>query len=426
MPTADAGGNGGGLPTPEDPKKKKLTPQQYKVYELLKQADRQVLQTWHEIAAAPDVPRYPLIGHWLFPGAWLFVGKAKSGKGWLELQMANAVLTGGEFLGWQCQKAEVLSVFAEDHNQRIKERLASLGIANGTAFPPPDGGYVINRQMLKELVHKFNAETSDAHLTFQGFLSRWLLQHPKVKLVLIDTELIIRLRWKRDNEPDPTRGKRVTEIDYEQSTLWDDFASENGLVIVLVNHPGKDTGFKRDPHEMINTSGTKMAGASGSIVLYQPREVAANQFVFSIKGRDVPGAQIDLAVHQEDSGAFVADGPWQQVSQTLAENHQLEALRVQHDARGFDPNSWVMAKELADYLNKSAAAVNRTFSRMLAKGNVTWKGFRLLSSKGKGYRLELMDTSDTSDTKEVKTVGKVGASDTPDASDPSDRSDIRW
>ncbi len=76
----------------------------------------------------------PLFADFLYPGAFLVVGRPKIGKSWLLLQLAMAVSSKTSFLGFDCSNpCDVLVFFTEDDNARIKSRLDHIGTA---ALPP--------------------------------------------------------------------------------------------------------------------------------------------------------------------------------------------------------------------------------------------------------------------------------------------------
>lgn len=403
MPHAEAGGNGDALPAPSAEGKRK----RFRLEEFNAQIAKERALTFADIAAAPPVETQPLIGDWLYPGAWLFVGRPKVGKGYFLLQMMDAIASGREFLGWHCRLGEVLGILAEDNDTRLQRRLALLDIAHPPLLLPPDGCYVFTREMLKKLARKYNKQEDEdrPHYTFDAWLGLWLDEHPKVRLVVIDTETVVRLIWTGQVQSSLAK---ITDSDYWSSEQWDDFALKRGLAVVLVNHPSKERGRKaRNPHEMINAANTKVGGATGSIVLHDPEgadllDPRQKQRILSIEGRDM-SEDISIGVHQDQQARFVNDGVWYEVRQTQAENLLLEALKVQHEALGFDLVTWITAKQLAEYTGRSVASVKRTLSR--TKGNRVWKEFRLLSKLGRegGYRLERIETRVT-----TKTTGDKG------------------
>jgi hypothetical protein len=372
---------GNGKPqTPEE--KRRAT---YRYGELVEQAGKEHADTLAEIAAAPDIERYPLVQDWLFPGAWVLVGRPKIGKSWLQLQLMLAIAEGSTFLGYQCAQAECLALFGEDDNQRIKERMATLGVAT-----VPDGCHVFNRERLIKLADKYGEE-----MAFRSWLGFWLSSHPKVRLVLIDTEEIVRQIW-RGHAPGPIAGSRVTEVDYGQTAKFDQFALQRHLVISLANHSGKLKGkVWVDPHELINRSYTAVAGVSGSMVLADPQgadPMNPEQImrVFAVRGRDVR-KDLMLAVHQDkDLTQFVSDGPYYEVRQTQLEAHILTVLDELMPS--IEAGAYVSGVRLANDCGISSMSVQKALNRMVRKGHARWKDKRLAvkTGKGGGYRLDAL------------------------------------
>lgn len=352
--------------------------------QILKKISTLAVPTLRDIATAPCTPKVPIIDDLLFPGAWLLVGRAKIGKSWLLLQMALAVAESGPFLGFKISTpAGVLYIAAEDDNGRIKSRLEALGVANA-----PGNCYLINRESFTELAKEYSDRVS-----FVDFLEMWLKAHPDVRLVIIDTETVARQIWSFEASD---QNQRVTEADYKQVRQFDELASRRQVAIVLVNHAAKRKGKLFDVHEIINRTGTALAGASGSIALADkpdadPLDMRNKTRVLGIRGRDLENDHL-LAVRQGCNGMpyFVSDGVYIEVEQTDAENEVLEAL--EELMREIEPGKYVSAATLAEHLGQQRNAVKRTITRMLNKGRLTWKSWRITSKRGKegGLRLEPM------------------------------------
>lgn len=379
------GGNGD-APSPEKPATPDDRRSAYRLGELIEAAGKVHPRTLEDIMKCPDVIKRAIVRGLLFVGAWLLVGRPKIGKSWLLLQLALAVVEGDSFLGFDCEKGEVLLILSEDDEQRVRERFRALGVAT-----PPAGMHIFTRADLPKLSRQFGEGMS-----FETWLGIWLQHHPKVRLVLLDTEVTVRQLWRDEV---PFDGPRVIETDYRQTRTYDELALGHEVVILLVNHTGKVRGNKWvDPHELINRSNTAVAGASGSIVLVDPPDAdlldpRRKTRVLAIRGRDLH-EDVNLGVHQdEEIPRFVSDGPWWEVRQSQGESEILEALLLQEESRGFDPIDWVGAGELGKFCGKSAGTINRLLSRMLKKQRAVWKQYRLVAKRGKGggYRLERID-----------------------------------
>lgn len=362
-------------------------PQPPDAAQLIEQARTMCFSSLSEVVTCATAPKAPLIRDLLYPGAWLLVGRPKIGKSWLLLQLALAFAEGGSFLGYNCETAgaEVLCIFAEDDDARIKSRLIALGVARA-----PSTCHLVNQVALRDLAARF----AD-HLTFVEFLALWLSSHPTVRLVLVDTETTVRQIWQSGT---PTEHySRVVETDYSQTRAFDELALQRQLAILLVNHASKlKSGEWHDIHELINRSNTALAGASGSIALADPPD--ADRFnpkqktrVLGIRGRDLK-EDVLLAVHQSEvMPYFVSDGEYAEVRQSQTEAELLEALeQLMLEA----PDRFVSAEEIGDAVGKTRGTVKRALSRMFKKGRTTWKRQRVTVKHGKGggYRLEPMET----------------------------------
>lgn len=383
MPHARASGNGGGLsPNTEPPATVEEKRERYRLAEAMRAAAAFHVRTAVEVAAAPHVDKYPLVGELLYPGAWLLTGRPKVGKSWFLLQLALAVAEGEPFLGYTCRQSEVLCVFSEDDDTRVQDRLGGLGVAR-----PPDALHIINRSELPGLARKFSEV-----MTFETWLQCWLQEHQSVRLVLIDTETTVRQLWRTESAGYGVT--RITETDYKLVRDVDELSAAHKLATVLVNHIGKLRGFKwTDPHELINRAYTTVAGAAGSMVLADPPDAnpmdpTQRTRVFAIRGRDLP-RDITLAVHQEDiTPHFQSDGPFYEVQQTQLQAQLMLALDELMPA--IEEGKYVSASDLASASGTSRTTVHRAIMRMVAKGNTYWRNKRLMSKPGKGggYRLE--------------------------------------
>lgn len=278
-----------------------------------------------QMCTTPVEQPEPLVRDLLYPGAWLLVGRPKIGKSYLLLQIALGVAKAGEFLGFTCEaQSSVLCVFAEDNDARLQKRLAALGVAS-----PPANVYLFNQQQVQDLAEKF------ADASFVQFLDVWLDAHPDIRLVLVDTETVLRQIWPGPLATDDDQ--QVTESAYRQTRVFDVLALRRGIVVLLVNHARKRSGELLDIHELINRANTAMAGASGSIALADPPDAdpldpTQKMRILGIRGRDLD-RDIMLAVHQGDDGmpGFVCDGAYVEVRGVDARVRQEQgqgALRV--------------------------------------------------------------------------------------------------
>ena len=332
-----------------------------------------------------EIPtKQPIVNDLLYPGAYLFVGRPKIGKSWMLLQLVIAIGEQSPFLGFSPhERGEVLAIFGEDDDERIRSRLDTLGCAQ-----PPATVRVVNQQRLIALARQFAAS-----LTFPQFLDAYLEAHPGVRCVAVDTEVTARQVWNGER-PKEAETIRITETDYQQTRAFDEIALRRRVAILLTNHAAKRRGETFDLHETINRSNTALAGASGSIVLADPPDAdpldpSQRMRVLAVRARDLRD-EVLLAVEQRaETSWFHSLGPFIEVRQTQAEDDVLHAVE---EIQGGDADEYVSAGDVAEHLGRRRETIKRTLGRMLKGGRTTWKQYRILAKRGRegGYRLERM------------------------------------
>jgi hypothetical protein len=367
---------------------KKLGKQDAK--KLLKRIAALSFDSFAQIQKKAVKAKRPILGEWLTPGAWLMVGRPKMGKSWLLLQMMLCLAKGRKFLDFEPKfnGYEMLALCAEDDDARIQRRVKKLG-----GIIDPAQTHVINRECFLELAKEYSE-----HVSFIDFLRQWIKAHPKIRLVVIDTEASARLIWGTRALPDKGY-QSITEVDYKQTAQYDQLAVETHCVIILTNHTGKMTGKRAqvfDVHETINRSNMALAGASGSWVLLEmpgtdPNDSNVRQRRMGMRGRDLE-EDIDLVVSRvQGNPTFVSEGAYTEVAQSQVELEILRELLGQMEGRAED--EYVTTAELAHGLAKGREAVKRAVSRMAASGRVKWNGYRITIRTGKGLRLDKLANS---------------------------------
>jgi hypothetical protein len=330
------------------------------------------------------------VGEWLYPGAWLVVGRPKVGKSWLLLQLLIQLGRGKRFLNFETRLGEdekILAVFAEDDDARLKNRADEYG-------DMPASIHTLNRERFLELAQK-HADQGD----FPAFLDAYLTANPRYKIVVLDTEEVTRFVWKTKQLPEQ-RSSRLTVVDYEQTSKFDQIALRHGCAILLSNHASKNkakVGESFDVHEIINRTNTALAGVSGSIVLgdlpdadrLDPNE---HRRLFGVRGRDV---EEDVLLILNRSGVrFINEGVYFQMQQTLAEQELLTELKEWIEEGDVGLGEFVSAHDLAKSMGKHHVSVRKSIAKMMKEGRTQWNGYRILTRKGRtgGIMLEKMNT----------------------------------
>jgi AAA domain len=350
------------------------------------------LETLDSINRKEIAVKVPIFKGLLFPGAWLFVGRPKIGKSWILMQGSLAAAEeGGSLLGFDAtEPVEVLYVAGEDDHGRMQSRMRALGVARA-----PAGVHVIDQGAFCQLAKEFGSR-----LTFTQFLDAWLDAHPRVRLVLLDTETTVRQLWSGETVESATAAARVTESDYKRTREFDELALRRQIAIILVNHARKRgrQDDMTDIHEIINRSNTALAGCSGSIVLADmpgsdPLDTTNKDRLFGVRGRDLAD-DITLAVRHgnpDEVPCFVSRGPYVEIQQTDAEEEVLRTvLELMEDEPDRNPGEYFAASEIAEELGKKRDTVKRVISRMGPRK--AWRGHRVVMKKGRGGGIRLDPT----------------------------------
>lgn len=218
---------------------------------------------WGE-TSANDIERmvFPPVA-WVIPGIvteglTIFAGKPKTGKSYLMLALAASVAYGGTAFGSiDVKSGDVLYLALEDNQRRLQKRMREQ---------QPDSN------MPTRLF--FETEADRVNESLVDNLETWLDNHPKARLIIIDT--LQRVRSQSDG-----RGSGYKE-DYEAVQPLQDLAGRRNLSIIIVHHQRK-----MDAEDVFDTiSGTN--GLTGScdnmMVLVKQNELTK----LCGRGRDLP------------------------------------------------------------------------------------------------------------------------------------------
>lgn len=165
-------------------------------------------------------PREVLIDNVLRRGEVMNVIAApKTGKSWLMLQLAYAVITGGGWLGFQCTKGTVLIVDNELHAETLSDRLRKVIEANGMPSDSPD-----------LLSLHFNPQRGRQQDLQQFAESLGELKSRHVDIVIVDV-----LYRVLPADVDENSNGQITKV----YNMVDRYAQEVDAGIILVHHTSK-------------------------------------------------------------------------------------------------------------------------------------------------------------------------------------------
>ena len=275
-------------------------------------------------------PQRHLVKGIIAVGCNLLAGKPKIGKSWLALQIAISVALGSPLFGKiVVQKEGVLYLALEDNLRRIKKRL-SMKLEE---FEMPSNIY-------------FRTECERASAGGLNTIEQFLIEHPDVGLVIIDT-----LARFRDVAG---MNKNSYLADYDAITKLKKIADTHEIAILIIHHLRK---FDNTEDPLDNISGTTgITGATdANIVLARDRK--NNIATMYVEGRDVERQEISLKF-DGNTVTWCLTSPVEQLS---PERRAIVEL-LQKAAK---ENKTMSPKEIADALGKKGDSIRQLLMKMV-------------------------------------------------------------
>jgi hypothetical protein len=233
-------------------------------------------------------------------GAFLLVAAPKIGKSWLTLQMALAVATGGEVLGFKAKQGKALVLALEDSDRRLKKRLGKLGFDD-----LPD-----------EALDRLQFVTEWPQIGKGGLeaLEKWVDENPDTRLIVVDVLECIR--------PETNSKDNAYTQDYRAVKALQELAGRHGITVVIVHHTRK----QKADDSMQRVSGTNgLAGAADGVLILD-RERQEEDGKLEVLARDL---EHDAAYAVRfRGGQWTMVGPAGQVAKTALQTEILTALRA--------------------------------------------------------------------------------------------------
>jgi hypothetical protein len=296
-----------------------------------------VTTTFESLGDKVFKPRRWIVPGLITEGVTVLAGSPKSGKSWLSLNIAVACTTNATLFGSiAVAPTEVLYLALEDSDRRIQERTFKM-------LPP--GGW-------PAALHLATVGSMDP--LDQGgvpMLLEWLDQHPRTRLIILDT--IGRVK------PDPKGNSGIYQHDTKVFSALQAIALERKLALVAIHHDRKETT------EDIVKSLSGSYGLAGTVdcimVLKRKRRLDYNGLLI-VTGRDVEEQELPLRFDR-DSGLWYLIDP--EMERTLSQGRQ-DILRVLlQSGRPMYP------KEVALALGKDGNWVRVTMWRMRNKEEIS-------------------------------------------------------
>ena len=233
---------------------------------------------WREGMKASEIreTEYPEI-EWVVdgligPGVTFITGKSKIGKSFKALQLANAVETGGMFLGFKCGKGSVLHYSLEDGRRRNKKRWKTMGIEP------------------TEAMYQFRDRKPKIPLLTKGLeeeIEDWIKNTPDAKLVIIDPYVKVKMTLG---------GQKLNAYENDNFNLQNIYtlANKHNIAIVFLHHTKKKS--ENDVFDEMNGSTGIQSNCDSMIVLSSDRKIGKN-IVLSCLPKDAEQKEFEVALN---------------------------------------------------------------------------------------------------------------------------------
>ena len=209
-----------------------------------------------------------LIEKLLGKGVYLLAGASKIGKSWLVLWLADCISKGLPVWELKTLPCGVLYVSLEDTQQRIQQRLNDVTGGDTGAL-------------------HIATESELLGGGFEEQLTGFLMEHPDVGFVIIDTLQRIR----------PVKAEKYSYAgDYEVMTALKSIADAFNITVLLVHHTRKEESG--DAFNMISGTTGLLGCADGALVLQKPSRLSP-EATLDVTGREMADLQLRLRFNEQ-------------------------------------------------------------------------------------------------------------------------------
>jgi hypothetical protein len=276
----------------------------------------------------------------LTPGLNLLAGPIKGGKSFMALALVQAVAVGGKALGmFSAKQGDALYISLEDGGLgRTDRRRKQMKLPSSPHL---------------HIVAKWPKGVPDNEDAATEALIRWCEQHPKARLIIIDT------LQKFRRATDARKKAGAYEVDYAELSAIKAVADRFGIAILVLHHLKKgeaDDVFER-------ASGTSAITGVPDTVMVLLRERDQTDGFISVTGRDIPEQELALSLDLET-------GLWKWVGEGTA--YRATKIQKQVITAIKEAGKPLSPKDIAGVMGKkSSDAVRHALARMVNSGLLT-------------------------------------------------------
>lgn len=265
-------------------------------------------------------------------GVVMLSAKPKMGKSFLAIQLALSVASGGEFLGFQARKHEVLYIDLETSQRSMKNRISMM------TEDAPKGLYLMTPQEVFEFGNIGNG--------FEEQVDYFLESHKGVKLVIVDTYGLI--------QGSRTAAQNIYRQEYAEISHLNSWARKKGFTLVLIHHQNKQDDYA-NPVQGISGS-TGITGGLQAYYILSKRDYTDKTTKLTIGGKEIAERDIFIQPESDVNRTWVEVEPEDRPSRrkTVSADPVTMAIReLCADSEELE----ITAKELADRVGKSPRSV---------------------------------------------------------------------
>ena len=264
-------------------------------------------------------------------GVVMLSAKPKMGKSFLAIQLALTVASGGEFLGFQAQKHEVLYIDLETSQRSMKNRISMM------TADAPKGLYLMTPQEVFEFGNIGNG--------FESQVDYFLESHKGVKLVIVDTYGLI-------------QGSRPSQYIYRQEyaeiSHLNSWARKKGFTLVLIHHQNKQDDYA-NPVQGISGS-TGITGGLQAYYILSKRDYTDKMTKLTIGGKEIMERDIFIQPESDTNRTWVEVEPEDRPSRRKTVSNDPVTMAIRELCADKDEIE-ISAKDLAERVGESPRSV---------------------------------------------------------------------
>lgn len=261
-------------------------------------------------------------------GVVMLSAKPKMGKSFLAIQLALSVASGGEFLGFQARKHEVLYIDLETSQRSMKGRISMM------TDDAPKGLYLMTPQEVFEFGNIGNG--------FESQVNYFLESHKGVKLVIVDTYGLI--------QGSRTAAQNIYRQEYSEISHLNSWARKKGFTLVLIHHQNKQDDYS-NPVQGISGS-TGITGGLQAYYILTKRDYTDTRTKLTIGGKEIAERDIFIQPESDNNRTWIEVEPEDRPSRRKTVSNDPVTMAIRELCADSEEVE-IRAKELAEKVGKS-------------------------------------------------------------------------